>query len=639
MKDFFMQTMAKKGARWVAFALACLSLSLAVFFTQGARYAWNRDWYTGGSRSFADSSACFYYVNDCNYYMQRYVSWKGTAPADVASGYGGSAYACRIVRSDTGEVLLDTTGENSVPVSSVDGSYFISELPPDLASDEPSDELAVRTENFAFYVEGYVNLPVEPYGGSYAEYRTHNFMLALSRVAIPMAILCYLLFAALTALLALRVLRWQRPQETSFLARIPADAMALGLALAVFLCLSLWSTLRRTLMMHLPQTSSVADALLYVLATPTLQTFLYTASALSLAVGVAEQVRQKALRRRLMLGRAPIFRRLGLMLCLMELMLLVLVLWISEWVNLFYGFSWLALAVMALGLVSLWLVYLSSQQMLKLRRAMERLAEGDLDSPIDSAALPPGLREQGEVLNRIGEGLQRAVEERLKGERFKTELITNVSHDLKTPLTSIVSYVDLLKKGDVGPEQAKEYIEVIERQSAKLKKLTEDLVEASKASSGVIEVHKEPVDVGELLTQSVGEFAKRLEDAGIEPVMSLPEERLLFGSDGRLLWRVLDNLIQNIVKYAQRGTRAYFDLFKTENGLVLELKNTSAEPLNIPADVLMERFIRGDSARHSEGSGLGLSIAQSFTELLGGKLELYLDGDLFKVTLRFESEE
>ena len=231
------------------------------------------------------------------------------------------------------------------------------------------------------------------------------------------------------------------------------------------------------------------------------------------------------------------------------------------------------------------------------------------------------------------------MEEQLKGERFKTELITNVSHDLKTPLTSIVSYVDLLQKEDISPERAKEYIEVIERQSAKLKKLTEDLVEASKASSGAIEVHREPVDVAELLSQSVGEYTERLQKASVEPVTSLPEEGCVMNTDGRLLWRVLDNLIQNIVKYAQPGTRAYFDLTKTPDGLFIELKNTSAQALNIPAEALMERFVRGDSARSTEGSGLGLSIAQSLTELLGGTMSLYLDGDLFKVTLRFEGAE
>lgn len=655
MTAFFKKCMAHKGGRAAAFVLCCVFLALGVLFTQGARYAWNRDWYTGGSTDFADSAACETYVYDCNYYVLDYVQWKGEIEDAIATGYGGSAYGCKVINQNTGGVMLDTTDESSVAVggdlsavwytddkdllATWDQEEFHAELMEALEREDAWALAELEQAYIPFTVQGYINLPITAYDGCYAEYWTHNFMVGLSRFAIPAAVGCYLLFALLAALLLLRTILWQRPEEASFLARIPADAMALGLVLAVFLCLGLWDTLLQTAnaRLHLPW--AVIDAVFTVLGKAGVKTLLWSAAALTLTIAIIEQLRQRALRRRLMLGRAPIFRRMGLVLCAMELVCLVLALWMESLYDGFYGLSWLALAAMALGLLGLWLVYLSSQQMQKLRRAMDKLAAGDLESPVDAASLPPGLREPAESLNRIGDGLQKAVEERLKGERFKTELITNVSHDLKTPLTSIVSYVDLLKKGDVTQEQAKEYIEVIERQSAKLKKLTDDLVEASKASSGVIEVHKEPVDVAELLSQSIGEFSQRLEKAGIEPVMSLPEEKCLWDSDGRLLWRVLDNLIQNIVKYGQPGTRAYFDLKKTETGLLLELKNTSAQPLNIPAELLLERFIRGDSARHSEGSGLGLSIAQSFTELLGGKMELYLDGDLFKVSLRFEGED
>ncbi len=655
MKSFFQSLMARKGARAAAFGLSCLFLALGIFFAQGARYAWNRDWYTGGSTDFADTVACEDYINTCNRYVLEYVQWQGDIEDAVVFGYSGEAYACQVINHNTGEVILDTTGADSVAVAgdmsatwysddknllaNWDEEKFQAELAAALAAEDPEVLAELEQAYIPFTVKGFINLPVEPYAGCYTEYWTHHFMLSLSRWAIPGAVASYLLFALLAVLLVLRTACWQKPEEASFLARIPADALGLGLALAVFLCQGLWAAMLTAILAHVSLAWPVYDALIAVLAKPFVQSFLWTAAALTLAIVIIEQLRQGAFRRRLMLGRAPIFRRIGLILCLMELLGLVLTLWITNVFTGFYGLSGLLLALMALGLVGLWLVYLSSQQMQKLRRAMDRLAEGELESPVDAAALPPGLREPAESLNRIGDGLQKAVEERLKGERFKTELITNVSHDLKTPLTSIVSYVDLLKKGDVPPEQAKEYIEVIERQSAKLKKLTDDLVEASKASSGVVEVHKEPVDVAELLSQSVGEFTKRLENAGIEPVLSLPEEKCLWESDGRLLWRVLDNLIQNIVKYGQPGTRAYFDLTRTKTGLLLELKNTSAQPLNIPADMLMERFIRGDSARHSEGSGLGLSIAQSFTELLGGKMELYLDGDLFKVSLRFEGGE
>ena len=223
----------------------------------------------------------------------------------------------------------------------------------------------------------------------------------------------------------------------------------------------------------------------------------------------------------------------------------------------------------------------------------------------------------------------------MKSERFKTELIANVSHDLKTPLTSIVSYVDLLKKENIENEKAKEYIEVIDRQSKKLKKLTEDLVEASKASSGAVTVNRENLNIGELINQSVGEFSEKLDSAGIIPVINLPENDVYVFTDGRLLWRVFDNLIQNIIKYAQPGTRAYFDLTPYNGKAVLCIKNISRDPLNMSSEALMERFVRGDSSRGSDGNGLGLSISKSLTELCGGTFELFLDGDLYKAVLTF----
>ena len=230
------------------------------------------------------------------------------------------------------------------------------------------------------------------------------------------------------------------------------------------------------------------------------------------------------------------------------------------------------------------------------------------------------LRRHAYNLNCAADGMSKAVEDRMKSERFKTELITNVSHDLKTPLTSIVSYVDLLKKENIENENALEYIEVIDRQSEKLRKLTEDLVEASKASSGAISVSKEVLNIGELINQSVGEFSEKLEAAEISPVINLPEKEVFVCTDGRLLWRVFDNLIQNIIKYAQPGTRAYFDLTELEGTAVLTVKNISKEPLNMTAEALMERFVRGDASRNSEGNGLGLSIAKEIMNVLGGSI-------------------
>ena len=274
-------------------------------------------------------------------------------------------------------------------------------------------------------------------------------------------------------------------------------------------------------------------------------------------------------------------------------------------------------------------------QLKKLQTAGRALAAGDLSFTVDTAHMMPVLREHAQNLSAASQGMTRAVNERMKSEQFKTELITNVSHDLKTPLTSIVSYIDLLKKEPIDNERAREYIDVIDRQSQRLKKLTTDLVDASKASSGALNVSCEPVDLCELLRQCAGEYAERFAAAGLTPVPSLPEREIIVSADGRLLWRVLDNLLTNAVKYSLPGTRVYLEVECRDGGKTVSLKNISREPLNIPAEELMERFVRGDESRSSEGSGLGLSIARSLMELMGGELRLTLDGDLFKAELIF----
>jgi len=278
-------------------------------------------------------------------------------------------------------------------------------------------------------------------------------------------------------------------------------------------------------------------------------------------------------------------------------------------------------------------------QMKKLKEAAEAIAEGNLSHETDTSKLRWEFREHGENLNSVGRGMARAVNERMRSERFKTELITNVSHDLKTPLTSIVTYIDLLQKEEIPGEQAKEYVDTIARQSAKLKKLTEDLIEASKASSGAMSVNLERVNVSELLRQSAAEYGDRMGITGITPVMNLPEEDMYITADGRLLWRVVDNLLLNICRHGMSGTRAYIGAEKREEGAVISFKNISAKELNISPEELLERFVQGDESRSTEGSGLGLSIAQSLTELMKGKMQLYLDGDLFKVELVFPREE
>ena len=271
----------------------------------------------------------------------------------------------------------------------------------------------------------------------------------------------------------------------------------------------------------------------------------------------------------------------------------------------------------------------------RLQAGGKELAAGNLDYQVDLASLKGPFRTHGENLNSIRAAIQSAVEDQMKSERMKTELITNVSHDIKTPLTSIVSYVDLLKKQPMPTDEAREYLEVLDRQSARLKKLTEDLVEASKASTGNLPVDLERTDVNVLLSQGVGEYQERLSGKDLKLVLTPAEGNPCIMADGRLLWRVFDNLLSNIEKYAQPGTRVYLSSASDGDRVTILFRNISASPLNISADELMERFVRGDEARTTEGSGLGLAIARDLTGLQGGTFDLSIDGDLFKVRLAF----
>lgn len=297
------------------------------------------------------------------------------------------------------------------------------------------------------------------------------------------------------------------------------------------------------------------------------------------------------------------------------------------------------LLLLAINGGALYLLLNMIRQMRTLSAAGQAMANGDLGYCVDTSDMKREFREHGENLNSIGRGMAIAVNERMKSERFKTELITNVSHDLKTPLTSIVTYIDLLQKEDIQDEKAKEYINTIARQSKKLKKLTEDLIDASKASSGALNVNMERVNISELLRQSSAEYGERMEAVNITPVVNMPEEDIYVRADGRLLWRVVENLLQNICRHGMPGTRAYLEA-RTENGrAVVSFKNISQQQLNIPVEELLERFVQGDESRSRGGSGLGLSIAESLTELMKGKLKLSLDGDLFKVELWFDEDK
>ena len=275
------------------------------------------------------------------------------------------------------------------------------------------------------------------------------------------------------------------------------------------------------------------------------------------------------------------------------------------------------------------------KQYAKVKKAAVDMADGNMDVRVDTTKMLIDLEEHGQALNKIGSGLNTAVNERMKSERMKTELITNVSHDIKTPLTSVINYVDLLQKENFDNETARSYLEVLDRQAKRLKKLIEDLIEASKAASGSIKFNMESVNARVLLNQSVGEFEDRLQGSNITVVTQIPDRDVYVRADNRYLFRVLDNLMSNIVKYSQEGTRAYVELNEDGGMVRYTFKNISRDKLGISADELMERFVRGDMSRNTEGNGLGLSIARSLTESMGGKMELTVDGDLFKVDVTF----
>lgn len=293
--------------------------------------------------------------------------------------------------------------------------------------------------------------------------------------------------------------------------------------------------------------------------------------------------------------------------------------------------GWFFLAMLVVWPFCIWVAL----QQNRIKQGGERIAHGDLSNPIDTKGLFWEFKRHAENINKVSDNISLAVEKQMKSERFKTELITNVSHDIKTPLTSIINYVDLIKKEEITDPTLVEYLEVLDRQSSRLKKLIEDLMEASKASTGNLAVNLEACDARVLLTQVVGEFEEKAQANGLTMVISQPEEPVTVMFDGRHIWRVFENLLNNICKYALPQTRVYISLEKQGNEAVIIFRNISKSQLNISSEELMERFVRGDSSRNTEGSGLGLSIAQSLTNLMNGTMELAVDGDLFKVILRF----
>lgn len=663
----------KRWARTLALILFCLCV--AVSFVCGFLYNYGlQDGWYGGTDGFEDSALCQDYIQDCLFYVAQNLIWLGD-PTDTTLGeYGGEAFSYTITQIDTGKVMADTTTENSVYVmdygtgydetviidltESVDAGVSVSDedytvtaatpapLPAENASASDTEAYEEETETYSkdgetasvyylynesnYIISGYVNLPVEPYDGCYGEYLTftrlfagRDYYLALCVGGGAMALLL-LAFALAGAILA-----GKNGKKPLTLFCLPFEVLAVGL----YLCsLLLWNgawdltfdLVYKTVSLYVP--FSLFRAMFSVMAV--------SLAGYILATQIATKIFVKSLLLRRLAGKLPmriILRVLIVVFIGVQCFFTMVEFYTYGGLILFY-LAWLLLATDVVLLVG-FIRWCSEEK--AVRSASAALAEGNLTYKVDTRRLHLTWKSLGQNLNSIGDGMALAVEERMRSERMKTELITNVSHDLKTPLTSIINYIDLLKNESLPVEQRREYITVLERQNAKLKKLTEDVVEASKAVSGAIVVNWEELDATELLEQFVGEYSERLQAAEIEPVIHMPQDSVLLLADGRLLGRVLDNLITNILKYAQPGTRAYFDLSVRQDQMEIAIKNISKAPLDIPAEELMERFVRGDSSRSSEGSGLGLSIALSLTKLMGGNLELILDGDLFKALITF----
>lgn len=294
------------------------------------------------------------------------------------------------------------------------------------------------------------------------------------------------------------------------------------------------------------------------------------------------------------------------------------------------------LLMIALWIFAIYKVNSSTIQFYEIKDALQEIYNGNVEVYLNEENYKGDLKEVSKYVNDIAGGFSNAISEQLKSERMKTELITNVSHDIKTPLTSIINYVDLLKKENIDNENIKKYLGIIDNKSQKLKKLTEDLVEASKASSGNIKLNIERINLDELIKQEIGEFEDKFNKIGLTTIIDIKDKNIYINADGRYIARVLDNIFSNISKYALENSRVYIDVNKENDEVVVTFKNISREKLNISEEELMQRFVRGDESRNTEGSGLGLSISESLTKLQGGEFKINIDGDLFKVMLIFK---
>ncbi len=621
--------------KMLAFVLVCIMTPVLIGCAFFAAEAYDDGMFFEEKTDFEHTAAAKRFVQENLAEIREYIYWNDISGLIESEHYFDHKNFAYIVYNEDGEIVVNTVPAlemNKIHLPHEKGSegYIL------MSSDYPAKEVTEDGKTVAEYtMDGYIIMPMTPNYEGYEEYAMFDFISENKTAFINVGIICFVCNALLCLyLIAASGINSEGEAELRGFNAIDYDIMLFLAAIGIYSLVDLTANLRW----------SYEDIYKYIAYGVYFACL--TAITLLVVMSTAAHFKTKKWWQHTLIWQCfhvlrGFFRWLmanigitwKLALGTLSYSFVIFILGVLT-VESFDGAIFLLFAVFATVSAACFAIWFGSQ-LGKIKKGGEAIANGDFDYRINAKELWPALRGHAYNLNCAALGMSKAVDDRLKSERFKTELITNVSHDLKTPLTSIVSYVDLLKKEDIQNQTALEYIEVIDRQSAKLRKLTEDLVEASKASSGAVAVNKEELNIGELINQSVGEFSEKLEGAGIIPVINLPDTDIKVFTDGRLLWRVFDNLIQNIIKYAQPGTRAYFDLYQCDGDAILTIRNISREPLNMTAETLMERFVRGDDSRNSEGNGLGLSIAKSLTELCGGTFDLMLDGDLYKVILNF----
>lgn len=593
------------------------------------------DTYTVRSDAISCEGTVYFYDEDQNYFypvederVSQYVT--GAVKLNAAVMDEGFTYLPAPEYTSTGGTVADVTTENGTYAHfAYDGyGFFATEFASQYLNE-------VKDYTITCYVLSDLSAP-----DSY--WQIYDFAGYLTGGRYQLAAVCAVSLLAGVLLLILlgcyvgRVAGAERP-VLNIIFRLPTDILLLGDFLCAVVCVDM-------IVQLVPTTrflSAIVAACVFLLLLALLAVYsicslsargkthtLISGSAIYWCVKhvkrLAKWLGRTAAR---VLGYMPLLWKVGVcygVLCFIEFVWLV---GLSYYVDGATVIMWL-LERLALGV----LVAYVTLAFRRLKLGAQSIAAGDYTTKISEAHLVLDFKETADTLNHIQDGMNAAVDSRMKSERLKTELITNVSHDIKTPLTSIVSYVDLLKKEPMTTEAAKEYLSVLERQSARLKKLVEDLVEASKASTGNIAVHAESMDISVVLGQALGEYNERLLKIGLTPVVKVPETPVMVSADGRLLWRVFDNLLGNAVKYAMPGTRLYVTV-SADSHAIVTMRNVSRDALDITAEELKERFVRGDASRHTEGSGLGLSIAESLVNSMGGEFLLSVDGDLFKVAV------